>query len=165
MHETGLSVDLPAFVHLVAVFKCCLSLCELQKGSLSGSRNTCHYYSTHPCVEGFLVSPTDCLISGTAVGRTKGRSLNCSPGGRGCVLNVFCKLGAFLQFRVNWRYSVQVKKRPFIPREMNALDSKGINDSNVLIKKESKNIYFWKYGNWGVLLVGKERSPVGAENM
>lgn len=119
----------------------------------------------HPRVEGLLVSPTDCLISGTAVGRTKGRSLNCSPGGRGCVLNVFCKLGAFLQFRVNWRYSVQVKKRPFIPREMNALDSKGINDSNVLIKKESKNIYFWKYGNWGVLLVGKERSPVGAENM
>lgn len=42
---------------------------------------------------------------------------------------------------------------------MNALSSKGINDSNVLIKKASKNIYFWKYGNLGVVLVEKESSP------
>lgn len=32
--------------------------------------------------------------------------------------------------------------RSFIPREVNTLNSEGINDSNVLIKKESKNIYF-----------------------
>lgn len=62
----------------------------------------CHYYSAHHRVEGLLVSPTECLIPGTIVGRTKGRSLNCSPGGRdearvglSWVLNVFCKLGAF----------------------------------------------------------------------
>lgn len=41
---------------------------------------------------------------------------------------------------------------------MNTLNSKGINDSNVLTKKESKNIYFWKYGNLGVVLVGMESS-------
>lgn len=40
---------------------------------------------------------------------------------------------------------------------MNTLNSKGINDSNVLIKKESKNIYFWKYGNLAIVLVEKER--------
>lgn len=42
---------------------------------------------------------------------------------------------------------------------MNTLNSKGINDSTVLIKKGSKNIYFWKYGNLGVVLAGKEGSP------
>lgn len=42
---------------------------------------------------------------------------------------------------------------------MNTLNSKGINDCSVPIKKESKNIYFWKYGNLGVVLVGKESSP------
>lgn len=158
-------------LYVVTVFKCsCLSLCELQKGSLSASRNMCHYYSTHHRVEGLLASPIDGLISWIIVGRTKGRSLNCSTGGRGKGRTIGCSMSSanlepFLQFRVNWKYSVQVKKRSFILREMNALDSKGINDSNVLITKETKNIYFWKYGNWGVLLVGKERSPVGAENM
>lgn len=49
--------------------------------------------------------------------------------------------------------------RSFIPRETNTLNSKGINDSDALIKKESKNIYFWKYGNLGVVLEGKESSP------
>lgn len=99
MHGKGLDVDVSPFICVVSVFKCCLSPCALQKGSLSASRNMCHYYSTHHRVEGFLVSPTDGLISGIIVGRTKGRSLNCSTGGRGegraWVLNVFCKLGAF----------------------------------------------------------------------
>lgn len=48
---------------------------------------------------------------------------------------------------------------------MNTLNSKGINACSVLIKKESKNIYFWKYGNLGIVLVGKESSPERAENM
>lgn len=93
MHEMGLDVD-PSFIHVVAVFKCCLSQCGLQKGSLSASRNMCHCYSTHHCVEGLLVGPTDCLISGIIVGSTKGRSLNCSTG-RAQVLNASRKLGAF----------------------------------------------------------------------
>lgn len=82
MHGMGLDVAPSPFVHVVAVFKCCPSLCELQKGSLSAPRNMCHCYSTHHRVEGLLVSPTDCLIPGIIVGRTKGRSLNCSTGGR-----------------------------------------------------------------------------------
>lgn len=42
---------------------------------------------------------------------------------------------------------------------MNTLTSKEINDSDMLIMKESKNIYFWKYGNLGVVLLGEESSP------
>lgn len=152
-------MDLPPFICVVALFKC--SLCELQRGSLSASRNVSLLFNPSP--RWGIVSPTDCLI----LEGQKGEAWIAAQEEEarvGCSMSS-ANLEPFLQFRVNWKYSVQVEKKSFIPREMNALDSKGINDSNVLIKKESRNVYFWKYGSWGVLLVGKERSAVGAENM
>lgn len=49
--------------------------------------------------------------------------------------------------------------RSFIAREVSTLNSEKINNPTVLLKRESKNIYFGKHGNLGVVLVGMESSP------
>ena len=96
-------------------------------------------------------------------GKDKSKKLELQPGGRGkgrACLDAECRLqtSSLPAVQGRWKTFVQLKMRALIPGEMNTRNSKGINDSSVLIAKESKNIYFWKYGKLGAVLVGKESS-------
>lgn len=139
-----------------------LSPCELQKGCLSGFKNV-WLYTTYHCVEELLVSHPN--LPDICLGENKSEKLEFAARRKrldaGWWWLGMCRHWTLQNFGLS---AVQDELKIlctakdgifFIAREMNVWNSKGVNGSNVLKMKVSKNIYFWKYENLGAALVGK----------